>query len=170
MRISGLVKKSRSRLHLWNVPHSRKAYSGGISPIVVYHGSLCHERCPTVGGVPTWHNVGTYVCIYCSSNKPVPTRYILSKRRDTENCTKSVLQSRNLSLLTYITIYYRLYIQIRGTAVAIAIALFSALNSRLYVRRLVSASFVFTTSISILLLSYFYVSISSTSLYLLFSV
>lgn len=86
-------------------------------------------------------------CPYCGSNKPVPTRHILSKRRDTENCTKSVLQSRNPSLSTYITICYRLYIQIRGAAVAVAIALFSVLNSRLYVRRLVSAVFVFTTSI-----------------------
>lgn len=35
--------------------------------LAYHHGSLCHERSPTVGGVPTWHNVGTYVCIYHDS-------------------------------------------------------------------------------------------------------
>lgn len=29
--------------------------------LVYHHGSLCRGRSPTVGGVPTWHNVGTYV-------------------------------------------------------------------------------------------------------------
>jgi len=40
----------------------RKGVFRGCIHLVYHHGSLCRGRSPTVGGVPTWHNVGTYVC------------------------------------------------------------------------------------------------------------
>lgn len=48
--------------------------------LVYHHGSLCHERSPTVGGVPTWHHVGTYVCIYYDSSNFVECDVALSLR------------------------------------------------------------------------------------------
>lgn len=45
--------------------------------LVYHHGSLCHGRSPTVGGVPTWHHVGTYL-MYVSTTIVVISLNVMS--------------------------------------------------------------------------------------------